>query len=106
VDEYIAELRCKLEKILTSNSLLRELGTETTMPSISIINGFSQSQPYYSMTLNSYMGQSLLSSSLCGGSALSMAGQSGHDLEKSGSPSDHPTPYARPRRAHQKARPA
>jgi hypothetical protein len=95
VDEYIEELRCKLEKMCTSNSLLRELGTETTMPNILATNGFSQSQPYYGMPTNSYLGQPLLSSSLCDGSALSTAEPSYHDLGPSGSPSDRLAPYAR-----------
>jgi hypothetical protein len=73
--------------------LLRELGTETTTPNISTTNGFSQSQPYYGMPTNLYLRQLLLASSICGGSALSTAGQSEHDLRPSCSPSDHPTPY-------------
>jgi hypothetical protein len=44
------------------------------------------------MPTNSYPGQPLLS--LCGGSALSTAGQSEHDLGPFGSLSDRPTPYA------------
>jgi hypothetical protein len=41
VDEYIEELRCKLEKMRMSNSLLQELGTETNTPNISTTNEFS-----------------------------------------------------------------
>jgi hypothetical protein len=42
------------------------------------------------MSTNSYLRHPLLSSSLCGGSTLSTAGLSEHDLGPSGSPSDHP----------------
>jgi hypothetical protein len=41
VEEYIEELRHKLEKMRTSNSLSRELGTKTTAPNTSATNGFS-----------------------------------------------------------------
>jgi hypothetical protein len=101
VDEYIEELRRKLEKMRMSNSLLRELGTETNTPNISATNEFSQSQPYYGMPTNSYMRHPLLSSSLCGGLALSTAGLSEHDLGPSGSPLDHSAPYAKQSRVTQ-----
>jgi hypothetical protein len=94
VDEYIEELRCKLEKVCTSNSLSRKLCTETTIPKTSATNGFSQSQPYYRMPMNSYLGQPLSSSSLCGGSALRTTEQSAHNLKPSDPPSDRPAPYA------------
>jgi hypothetical protein len=74
VDEYIEELRRKLEKMCTSNFLLRELDTEITTPNISATNEFSHYQPYYCMPMKLYPGQPLLSSSLCGGLALSTSG--------------------------------
>jgi hypothetical protein len=43
-----------------------ELGTKTVVPNTSATNGFSQSQSYYGMPMNSYLGQPLSSSSLYG----------------------------------------
>ena len=71
-----------------------ELGTKTVVPNTSATNGFSQSQSYYGMPMNSYLGQPLSSSSLCGGSALRTTEQSAHNLKPSDPPSDRLAPYA------------
>jgi hypothetical protein len=55
-----------LEKSHTPNFLSHELGTETTAPNTSTTNGFSKSQPYYDMSMNSYPRQPLALSSLYG----------------------------------------
>jgi hypothetical protein len=45
------------------------------------------------MPMNSYSGQTLPSSSLCSGSALSTVGQTAYDLGPSGPPPDRLAPY-------------
>jgi hypothetical protein len=53
------------------------------------------------MSMNSYPGQPLPSSTLYSESTLSTAGQSTYDLRPSDPPSNHPTPYTRQSRVTQ-----
>jgi hypothetical protein len=63
-----------LENTHTPDFLSHKLGTKITVSKTSTTNGVSQSQPYYGMSMNSYLGKMLSPSSLHGRSALGMAG--------------------------------
>jgi hypothetical protein len=69
IDKFTAHV-----KIHMPNFPSHKLGIKTTTPNTSAINGFSQSQPYYGMSMNSYLGQLQSLSSLNSGSALSKVG--------------------------------
>jgi hypothetical protein len=83
-----------LENTHTPDFLSHKLGTKITASKTSATNGASQSQPYYGMSMNSYLGEILSPSSLHDRSALGMVGQSAHDHGSSDPPMDRPTPYA------------
>lgn len=74
-------MTCALENSHIPNFLSHKLGTEIVVPNMSATNGFSQSHPYYGMSMDSYPEQPMLPSSLYGRAALSTAGQSEHNLE-------------------------
>jgi hypothetical protein len=72
--EDIENMTHVLENTHTPSFLSHKLGTKITTSKTSATNGASQSQPYYGMSMNSYMGKILSPSSLHDRSALSTTG--------------------------------
>jgi hypothetical protein len=89
--EDIEKMAHALGKTHMPNFLSDKLGTEKIEPNTSIINGFPQ--PYFGMSMDSYTGRPSPPSSLNGGSTLSMARPSAHDVGPSDPLSDCLTPY-------------
>jgi hypothetical protein len=81
-----------LGKTHMPNFLSHKLDIETIAPNTSATNGFPQ--PYFGMSMDSYLGRPSSPSPLNDGSTLSTAGPSAHDLGPSDPPSDRPAPYA------------
>jgi CRISPR/Cas system-associated protein Csx1 len=54
--ESLDGMTCALENFHMPNFLSHKLGTEIVAPNTSATNGFFQSQPYYSMSINWYPG--------------------------------------------------
>jgi hypothetical protein len=78
ITEDIERMTHALGKAHMPNFLLHKLGTETIAPNTSATNGFPQ--PYSGMPMDSYPGRPSPPSPLNGGSTMSMAGPSAHDL--------------------------
>jgi hypothetical protein len=94
ITKDIERMAHALGKTHMPNFLSHKLGAETIAPNTLATNEFPQ--PYSGMLMDSYPGRPTPPSPLNGGSTLSTAGPTAHDLGPSDPPSDRLAPYARP----------